>query len=250
MISDTQIPYHDSRAIKNLIGFIHDWYPDEVVHIGDLMDYPQPSRWNKDTRGEFEGSIYKDSEAGKRFLGDIRSKYRGPFKVIEGNHDQRPAEYLNKYAPALSGATTFDLDELLDFDGHGIELVRGFYDFAPDWTMTHGHLGFSLSQIAGRTAQNAANKIGKSVIIGHTHRLALSSESVGYNGQVITRTGMEVGHLMDMRKASYLKHGAGNWQKGFGLVYQDGSKVTPVPVPVQKDGTFVVESDVFGRKAA
>lgn len=247
VISDIQFVYEDTRAVRNVVDFIHTYQPTQVVQIGDLMDYPQPSRWSKDTRAEFEGSIFADSEVGKRFLGYLRSGYEGPVKVIEGNHDLRPRDYLERNAPALSEARNFDLDVLLDFDSHGVELITGFYEFAPNWVMTHGHLGFTLSQLAGRTALLAAKKIGKSVIMGHTHRLGMAGESHGYNGNTTTHWGFEVGHLCDMSKMPYLKTGSANWQQGFGLVYVSGDDVTPVPVPVHNDGTFTVDGYVFGK---
>lgn len=247
VISDIQFVYEDTKAVKNVVDFIHTWQPTEVVQIGDLMDYPQPSRWSKDTRAEFEGSIFADSEVGKRFLAYLRSGYDGPIKVIEGNHDLRPRDYLSRNAPALAESRNFDLDVLLDFDGFGVEFIKGFYDFAPNWTMTHGHLGFTLSQLAGRTALLAAKKIGKSVIMGHTHRLGLTGESFGYNGDLTTYWGMEVGHLCDMSKMPYLKTQSANWQQGFGLLYVSGDDVTPVTVPVRKDGTFTVDGYVFGK---
>src|SRR5690606_19423085 len=75
-------------ALKNVLGFIKQYQPDEVVQIGDLMDFPQPSRWSKDTRAEFEGSVFKDAEYGiKNFVKPLRDVYDGPVKVIEGNHD-------------------------------------------------------------------------------------------------------------------------------------------------------------------
>jgi hypothetical protein len=50
--------------------------------------------------------------------------------------------------------------------------------------------------------------------------------------------GMEVGNLMDMRQAKYTK--THNWQQGFGILYVDGNKVTPSPIPIDKR-SFVVE---------
>ena len=55
IIPDTQMPYDDRKALKAMVRFIGDYQPDEVIHIGDLMDFPQPSRWNKDTAGQAEG---------------------------------------------------------------------------------------------------------------------------------------------------------------------------------------------------
>src|SRR5699024_3388466 len=101
VIPDTQLPYDDRKALKAVIRCIGDLQPDEVIHIGDLMDYPQPSRWNKGTRGEFEGSVYEDSEQAKRrLLAPLRDVYDVPIGVHEGNHDLRPRDYLAKYAPA------------------------------------------------------------------------------------------------------------------------------------------------------
>lgn len=250
VISDTQIPYEDRRAVKNVIAFIGNYMPDEVVHIGDLMDYPQPSRWTKGTRAEFEGSVFEDSEQAKRrFLDPLRKAYSGPIKVIEGNHDERPRLYLEKHAPALAESKQFHFENLLDFDGFGIEAIRGFYDFAPDWVMTHGHLGLPLSNLAGRSAMRAAIKLGKSVVQGHTHRIGLAAETYGYRGKTTTRTGVEIGNLMDIKKASYLKTGAANWQKGFAIMHVNGSNVTPELVPVHPNGSFVASGFAYDGKA-
>ena len=53
----------------------------------------------------------------------------------------------------------------------------------------------------------AARKIGKNVIMGHVHRMGVISEAVGYGGKLRTLTGVEVGHMMTVSKATYLKNG-------------------------------------------
>ncbi|MBM7771942.1 putative phosphodiesterase [Actinokineospora baliensis] len=230
VISDTQMPYEDRKALRSVIRFVADYQPDEVVQIGDLMDFPQPSRWSKDTAAEFQGSVFEDAEYAKRnFFSPLRDVYDGPIGVIEGNHDLRPREYLAKYAPALAESGAFTLDVMLDFDGFGARLLPDFYPFSPGWIMTHGHLGkIGLSQIAGNTALNAARRFGSSVIMGHTHRMGIGAHTSGYGGEVgKTLVGMEVGNLMDMRQAGYLKGGTGNWQQGFALVTTEEKTVQP-----------------------
>ncbi len=239
VIPDTQIPYHNPRQAAALLRFIGDYQPDEVIHIGDLMDYPQPARWSKDSRAEFEGSVRWDSDQGRRFLGQLREVYAGPVGVHIGNHDSRPAEYFRKYCPALDSYNPFDLDQLLDFGGHGVRLLPAHYAFAPGWVSTHGHLGYSLSRTAGSTALNAAKRIGKSVVMGHTHRAGIVSEATGYEGKLTTLTGVEAGHLMDVKQADYLKNGYANWQAGFAVVEVAGRHVTPSVIPMAPDGTFV-----------
>lgn len=247
IIPDTQLPYEDRKAVKALIRFIGEYQPDEVVHIGDLMDYPQPSRWSKGTAAEYEGSVFEDSAYAKaKLLEPLRAVYAGRLGVIEGNHDLRPRTYLSKYAPALAESGAFNLDQLLDFKQYEVDLLPDFYEFAPGWLMTHGHLGnIRISPIAGNTAVNAAKKFGKSVIMGHTHRLAIGAHSEGYDGKVTrTVTGFEVGHMMNMQLAGYLKGAAGNWQSGFGLAYVDGKHVHVQRVPIES-GKFTVDGTTY-----
>ncbi|KZM68866.1 metallophosphoesterase [Nocardia terpenica] len=247
IVPDTQLPYDDSKALKAVIRFIGDYQPDEVIHIGDLMDFPQPSRWNKGTAGEFEGSVFADAEdAKRRFLEPLRAVYDGPVGVHEGNHDERARTYLAKYAPALAESGAFDIDVLLDFEAYDITLLPEFHDVAPGWITTHGHRGsIRLSQVAGGTALGAAKKMMTSVIMGHTHRMGIASHTYGRGGKVTTTvTGMEVGNLMDMKKAQYLKGGTGNWQSGFGLLTVDGRHVKPEVVPISA-GKFAVDGEVW-----
>lgn len=247
VVPDTQMPYDDRKALKAIIRFIGDYQPDEVIHIGDIMDYPQPSRWTKDTRGEFEGSVFEDSEQAKRrLLAPLRDVYDGAVGIHEGNHDLRPREYLAKNAPALDETKAFHIETLLDFDSFGITLLPEFYKAAPAWVTTHGHRGqLSLSRIAGNTALNAAKKFGSSVVMGHTHRAGIGSHTEGYSGEVKRQlTGMEVGHLMNQKLAHYLKGGTGNWQQAFGLLTVDGQYVKPELVPVHK-GRFTVDGHAW-----
>lgn len=247
IIPDTQIPYHDRKALKAVLKFIGEYKPDEVIHIGDLMDFPQPSRWNKGSAGEFEGSVFADCDyAKKHFLEPLRKVYDGPVGVHEGNHDERARTYLAKYAPALAESGAFNIETLLDFNGFGVTLLPTFNKVAPGWITTHGHLGgITLSQIAGQTALNAAKKFQSSIIMGHTHRMAISQCTFGYGGDITRQvTGFEVGHLMNQKLAHYLKQATGNWQMGFGLLTVDGQHVKPEMVPVSK-GKFTVDGTTW-----
>lgn len=241
------MPFHDRKAVKAVIRAIGDAQPDEVVLIGDQIDFPQPSRWNKGTRGEFEGSVMADAEYFRdNILTPLRAVYDGPVGAHEGNHDLRPREYLEKNAPALAGTKTFNMETLCDFDGFGVELLPEFYDIAPGWISTHGHRGgIRLSPIAGNTAMGAARRFGKSVVMGHTHRLGMISETKGYGGKVTSQlTGMEIGNLMNMKLAGYLKGATANWQQGFGVLTVDGQHVTPELVRISA-GKFTVDGHTW-----
>src|SRR5690606_8182443 len=195
----------------------------------------------------------------------LRNVYEGPVGVIEGNHDERPRVYLATYAPALSESKAFNFENLLDFDGFRITKLPDIYEFAPGWIATHGHragsrlnqqpgrsapagrrAGARLDQQPGRTALNAAmSKFQRSVIMGHTHRLAALPNSYGYNGKVTkTLWGIEVGNLMDMKRAQYLKGGAANWQQGFVILHVDGSYVSHDLIVIQ-NRRFTVQGNTL-----
>lgn len=244
---DIQVPYEDRKALAAMHRFVGEYQPDEVVFIGDIVDFPTPSRWSKGTAAEFEGSVFEDAAYAKKKVFDpLREVYDGPVKVLPSNHDERPAKYLKQYAPALAESCAFDIDVLLDFAGYDVEMLPLFYHFAPGWLMTHGHAGgIRLTQEAGRTALNAAvNKFHKSVVCGHSHRLGQIHKSFGFPDKIVTYTGVEVGNIMSMELAQYLKGGPANWQQGFAIAYVDGKHVTVNTIPIV-DKRFTVEGQVY-----
>jgi predicted phosphodiesterase len=240
IVSDLQIPYHDPKAVHNLIDFIKRYKPDRVVSIGDEIDLPQVSKWEKGRMGEYAGTIGKDRDATVKILEQLRVT-----DVIRSNHTDRLFNYIASYAPGLYGIPELQLENFLRLPELGITYWRKPMPIAPNWVAVHGDHG-RISQVAGQTALKQALQHGKSLVCGHTHRLGLSSvteASGGIVGRIVT--GLEVGNLMDFKKAHYT-HGSANWQQGFGLLYVDGKNVTPVAVPVAKDGSFIVEGKRYG----
>nr|WP_202447099.1 hypothetical protein [Streptomyces sp. SID5468] len=167
---------------------------------------------------------------------------------MEGNHDERPRKYLASRAPALAAEDTFyRFETLLDFPAFDVKKAEPYYPLAPGWVAVHGHESPGMSQVAGATARLKAAKAGISIVMGHTHRLAIAPHTTGHNGKLRTIYGFEVGHLMDVRQAGYLKNGPANWQKGFGLFYVGKYNATPHAIPIEDDGSFVVEGQRYGE---
>jgi hypothetical protein len=105
-----------------------------------------------------------------------------------------------------------------------------------------------MSNIAGTTAYSHASKAGLNLVMGHTHRLGVRRHGGSHLGQL--RWGFEVGHLMNPKRAQYLGPGAvANWQSGFGLLYATDKEVSPYPVDIRRDGSFVVEGVQYGKAA-
>ena len=115
-----------------------------------------------------------------------------------------------------------------------------------NWFMAHGDEG-NISQHAGITAINLSKKWGVSTIIGHTHRLGMSSVSEAVGSRYRALHGIEVGNLMDRKKASYLRHSSANWQNGVVLLEVVGKAVTPTLIPIDpKDGSFTALGRHYG----
>ncbi len=232
IVPDLQVPYHDKRGVDTLAKFIAAIKPT-VVSAGDEMDMQTISKWSKGTPLEYERSIGRDRDETVRVLEQLQVKH-----VIRSNHTDRLFNTVMTRAPGLLGLPELDLPQFLRFDLLGITYHRTPYELAPNWLLMHGDEG-NISQNAGQTALNLARRTGKSVVCGHTHRAGLSHFTESYAGKSQrTLWGLEVGNLMAMKKASYLKGGIGNWQQAFGMLHIEGKHVTPSLIPINNDGSF------------
>jgi hypothetical protein len=228
IISDIQYPLHDRKAVDVVATFVADLGVPTVC-IGDEIDAWQVSRWCKARAGEFDGGLEKARDE----IGPLLAAL-GVTHLTRSNHgNTRLESYLSAGAPALAGLPELRYEAFLRLDVYGIQFHRQPYKIAPGWVAVHGDEG-GYSQAAGGTALLHAKKWGKSVVCGHTHKLGLQHGHQGFSGRIMRELwGFEVGNLMDMTKAGYLKGGYGNWQQGIGVLLVDGKNVTPVPIPIR-----------------
>lgn len=233
IISDLQVPYHDQRAVDVVANHIDDYGYDGMLNVGDEGDSPEPSRWNRGSAGEYAGTFEAGLLETQRVmlqLSDALGPMR-PHHVMRSNHADRIQTYVNRYAPALAGLTPLTWEKLIGYQTpsslNGVELDLAYHrkpwQFAKGWVLAHGDEG-SLSQVAGSTAMGMARKWGLSVVCGHTHRAGMQHQHRTLNGTMIQPLfGVEVGHLMDMKKAGYLKANSANWQQAIAVATIDGN---------------------------
>lgn len=236
VIADMQVPDHDQKTIDSLYSFIESFKPDGLLCVGDEADQPEPSRWQKGYAGEFAGTLQKGLDKTHEVLAGFREAVGPaedhPFHLMRSNHQGRIATYVARYAPALASLKSLEYEQLLGFDEIGVTFHKEPFEFAPNWLLAHGDEG-SLVQTSGATALGLAKKWGKSVLCGHTHKAGLLHQHLAVNAKVTSHLfGLEVGHLMDMRKADYLKAGSANWQQAFAVITVDGKNVYPELVPI------------------
>ena len=240
IVPDLQVPYHDERAVRNVASFIKRFKPDQVITIGDEIDLPQISRWTEGTPGWFEQSLGADRDATVEILWDLQVT-----DMIRSNHTDRLYNVIMKKIPAFLALPELKFEKFMKLDELGIKFHRKPLEFAPDWIAIHGDEG-SVKPTPGLTALDAARRHGKSVVCGHTHRAgqsAFTEASGGVLGRILR--GVEVGNLMDFKKAGYMK-GTGNWQQAFAVFYVDKKTVTNTIVHIEKDGSFVFEGKRYG----
>lgn len=234
VFSDWQVPYHDIKTIRLVSRFMRDWGVTDVLHVGDEIDAPSPSRWVRGGAGEFANTLQKDIDTTRRVLSEAADIVNPEtFTLMRSNHGDRVRKYVNEKAPALAPLRALEWEALMDFSGLNIMYKNKPFEFAKGWALAHGDEG-TMSKVPASTAMGLARKWGLSTVVGHTHRLGLQHENRSLNGKVKQYIfGIEVGHMMDMSKASYLSALSANWQQGFAILEEDDrGVVTPYVIPV------------------
>lgn len=227
VLSDLQCPYHDKRSVSAVGQWIEDINPTRVACVGDVLDGPQISRWTKGRAGEHTGDLAADRDKAFELLQRLRVT-----DLSRSNHDDRLSKYVADNAPGLAGLPELEIEEFMGLNELGITFHKKPFQVAPGWLLMHGDEG-TLSRVPGMTALGLARRTGMSVASGHTHRGALTNESYGHSGRVTKSIfGLEVGCMMDVKKAEYMKAGITNWMQSVGVLVIDGKDVFPQLLPI------------------
>lgn len=231
IVPDVQMPYDDGLVLKKIVRVAKDIQPDQIVQIGDLVDQPQASRWNKATAGEYVDTLQSHIQDVKdRFFTPMREAApKAKFLWVSGNHDERIHDYVTKYAYALRSLKALSLESLFDLDAYGVQYVKGPVHVAPNTMALHGHECGGYSATLSAWDAKFARRYGsdQNYIFGHTHQPGITGRAYGYSGKVKDRWTMNVGSVMDPVAATYVKDGAVSWVQSFALLRDDGKRVWP-----------------------
>lgn len=231
VIPDVQFPYHDQVVLDKLIKVARKYQPDQIVQIGDGIDFPTVSQWSKGTAGEYADTLQEHIDGYHEDvlvpLRDAAPKARVLW--LEGNHDLRLQDFVKKYAAPLTALRALTLDHLFELDALEIEYVKGPIRIATNTLAVHGHEsgGYCASQSAWDVKFAKRYGSDKSFVFGHTHQPFLITRAFGYSGKVSPRFTMNVGSIMDPVAATYVKDGAVSWQQSFAWLEDDGKRVWP-----------------------
>lgn len=232
---DHHCPHEDRTLHRLFLEFLADERPDEGVILGDLMDFSSISRHRRGKKIA-PADVNACLKAALGVLQDYR--HASPdthWTLLPGNHDDRldhiqidntPAAYDIKPGGGvdLEGNetnTALSVRELLFLDELGVDAIfedfnRAKYLLGRKITLRHGYL-------SGKNAStNMLNKITRSTVQGHTHRLRLiyKTEHDEHDEEqpTVTRVAAEAACMAEIKDSLYYGDEE-DWQQGFLLAY-------------------------------
>lgn len=248
VLPDIQYPYHDRVVLAKLIAVVRDMQPEQIIQIGDGIDFPQVSQWSKGTAGEYATTLQEHIDGYREdVLVPLREVApRADIVWLEGNHDLRLRDFVKKYAAPLGVLRNLEMPRLFELDQLGIRYERGPFRIGTNVLAVHGHESGGYCASASAWDAKFTKRYGshKSFVFGHTHQPFLLTRSYGYGGKVTPRFTMNAGSIMDPVAATYVKDGAVNWQMSFALLRDDGKRVWPELVTMV-DRLFYVSGERY-----
>jgi len=231
ILPDIQYPYHDKLALSKLLQVAKDIQPDTILQIGDGIDFPQVSQWNKGTAGEYADTLQEHIDG---YRSGVLNPLREACPVaeitwLEGNHDLRVKEFVKRYAAPLGPLRALEMTALFGLDDPSVNYVKGPVRIGTNTYAVHGHEAGGYCSSASAWDQKFAKRYGsdKSFVFGHTHQPFIIHRAFGYEGKVSPRFTMNTGSIMDPVAASYIKDGAVSWVMSFALLRDDGKRIYP-----------------------
>ena len=228
-VSDIHCPYQDKSALRAMYNFMDWWKPQEVIILGDLVDFYAISRFSRDPERVLK--LQTELDQAVSVLEEIR-QHAGKVSIyfLRGNHEDRLKKYLWSEAQELSGLRALRLEELLDFNRLKIDYQDKNQIRYGCVIIKHGTL---IRKFAGYTAKGEFEQNGMSGVSGHSHRLAQYRHTNEADSYIWT----EAGCLCQL-DADYLDGTTPNWNQGFAIGYfKENSKrfiIETVPIIKQR----------------
>jgi predicted phosphodiesterase len=173
ILSDLHFPYQNNKAITAALDYGKDKKVDCILINGDLIDFANISRHEKDWRHR---NITHEFEAVKTFLSSLRSNFPKTKIVYKlGNHDERWEKFLYAKAPEIFDMPEFQLEIILRLGELKIDIVK---DKRPillgKLTVLHGHELMGMGGV--NPARATFTKTMEDTLVGHYHRTSSHSE--------------------------------------------------------------------------
>ena len=232
--NDWHVPFQDKTALELFFGFCKREKPDWIDLAGDICDFYQVSRFDKNPLRK--STLQDDIDETRDLLNRLRKDNpKANIYYHIGNHEDRLRKFLwSDKGKNLCGLTCLSLQNILGLKDYDIKLVPDMRKQG-DLYITHGT---ELSQHSGMSAKKHFEKYGVTLIHGHSHR----------DGKFTRRT--KDGHkacwenycLCQIDNVEYCHYP--NWVQGFSKVTMAGNRPYVEQIPII-NGTHLYNGRIY-----
>jgi hypothetical protein len=158
-----------------------------------------------------------------------------------GNHDIRVWNYADKYMKEVLDRIT--PESLWGLDNLGIDYI--YYEDKPKhrYGGLYVHHGIAANAESGASVKNDVDKLGVSLIRGHSHRMGTYYKHYELRNETIR--GYEIGHMCKVDSDGFKYTQIHNWQMGFAVGLISGDQVHIQPVEILPDYSCWVAGKKF-----
>jgi UDP-2,3-diacylglucosamine pyrophosphatase LpxH len=250
---DAQIPFHDPRALSAAHLVVRELQPDNVVMLGDMLDFPSLSRF--ESRPEWNGGVQDALDQTHRMLAQVRADVpNARIHYLPGNHEARlqksilknNAELLGiKRANAEKELGVLSLEFLLRMNELEVSM-EGQYPSGRLWLEDHlAVIHGTSSNARGSTSSRYLNDDPHtSIVHGHSHRAEIQWKTTNTRGGYIQRFAMSPGTLASITgevpsfwstidEQGDVVNRAENWQQAVGIVAHNKHSANPSLAMIQ-----------------
>lgn len=174
VLSDIHFPYQDDKALKAVYKFLEQHPVDTIILNGDILDFYDVSRFDKDPQRMF--SLQTELDMAENFFKKLRKLLpEAEMYFVKGNHEDRMERYLQKHSELFT-LKALKIPTLLQLEKFNIHYKPKGFKFG-SLKIIHGDL---IRKFSSYTARGELEKHDSSGISGHCF-----SEDV----EVLTPTG-------------------------------------------------------------
>lgn len=264
-VPDAQIPFQDERAMALAQVAIRELMPDNVVFLGDMLDFPSLSRFEQ--RPEWAGQVQESLDRNHEML--ARTRANAPdanLYYLYGNHEDRLQKHMVKNNAELLGIKranaekelgVMTLEFLLRMKELEVQAVPGY---------PNGHLWLEdhLVMLHGNKArQNGSTSLEYlkenphvNTVHGHSHRAEIQWRTTPTRNGHVQRFAASPGTLADISgnvpsyHSTIDEHGAvvpraENWQQSVLGVEHSKKNAHPELYTIQ-DGAIKIQGKSYG----
>jgi hypothetical protein len=245
VVSDTHVPYQDEPSLNVIESITKDLNPEQVIHLGDLLDCYTISRFLKDPT-RMEGLQEEIDEAKKVLERFNRVAPRAKKTLLEGNHEARLSKTIASMdGPARELARLESFQEAMKWPsllniqkykwGWVGENKQPTTELIPNMLFKHGTV---VRKFSGYTARGEWENYGMNGASGHTHRLSVYHHSTIRGSSFWVETGCTCS-----LKPEYMVFP--NWMNGFVVISYDHTGPLSVESVQIQNGSTVFRGNVY-----